>query len=78
MSGVTIGDGAVIAGSAVVTKSIPPFMVAGGVPAKMIRYRTWHSVKWWDWPIEKLAEGIPVLISRDIEALILFDKEWKG
>lgn len=37
LKGVTIGEGAVIASGAVVTKNIPPYTLAGGVPAKVIR-----------------------------------------
>ena len=39
MGGVNIGDGAVVAAGAVVTKNVPPYAVVGGVPAKIIRYR---------------------------------------
>lgn len=39
VSGVTIGDGAVIAAGAVVTKDIPAYMIAGGVPARVIKER---------------------------------------
>lgn len=43
LKGVTIGDGSVIAAGSVVTKNIPPFCLAGGVPAKVIRENvTWH------------------------------------
>lgn len=39
VDGVTIGQGAVIGAGSVVTKSIPPYAVAVGVPAKVVRYR---------------------------------------
>ena len=39
MSGVHIGQGAIVAAGAVVTKDIPPYAIVGGVPAKIIRYR---------------------------------------
>ncbi|VTN14680.1 Chloramphenicol acetyltransferase [Raoultella terrigena] len=39
MPGVTIGEGAVVAAGAVVTKDVPPYAVVGGNPAKFIKYR---------------------------------------
>ena len=84
LSGVTIGDGAVIANSAVVTKDVRPFSIVGGVPAEFIRYRysahnlkNWDKLTWWDWPIEKLAKAIPLLLSEDINALAEFHRGWE-
>lgn len=60
-SGVTIGDGAVILANAVVTKDVPPYAIAGGVPAKVVRYRfapeiiqQLLNIAWWDWPEETI------------------------
>lgn len=39
MDGVTIGRGAIVGAGAVVTKDIPPYAIAGGVPARVIRFR---------------------------------------
>lgn len=39
LSGVTIGQGAVVAAGSVVVKDIPPYAIAGGTPAKVIKYR---------------------------------------
>lgn len=39
LKGVTIGRGAVIAAGAVVTKSIPPYCIAGGIPARVLKMR---------------------------------------
>jgi virginiamycin A acetyltransferase len=69
-SGLEIGDGAVIGSGAVVTKSVPPYAIVAGVPAKVIRYRfdaqiieKLQRLKWWDWEREKILEYWPVLSS---------------
>lgn len=63
LDGITIGDGAVIGAGAVVSKNIPPYAIAVGVPIKIIKYRFNHDqiskllhIKWWDFEGEKLKD----------------------
>ena len=48
LDGITIGNGAIIAAGAVVTKDIPPYSIAAGVPAKVIKYRENKQTNWWN------------------------------
>ena len=77
LSGVTIGDGAVIGANSLVTKDVEPYMIVGGNPAKPIRKRFDQQtidkllrIKWWDWDIEKIKRKVPDLLSDQIEQFL--------
>jgi tetrahydrodipicolinate N-succinyltransferase len=81
MAGVNIGDGAVIAAASVVTKDVPPYAIAGGVPAALIRYRFPEKtierllrVKWWELELAQLS-GLPF---RDVERCLDMIEEIKA
>lgn len=77
MPGVSIGDGAIVAAYSVVAKDIPPYSVAGGNPARVVKKRFEDDeliemllrLRWWDLPGEELAEMIPLLCSPELEAV---------
>ncbi|WP_100074725.1 type B chloramphenicol O-acetyltransferase [Chryseobacterium camelliae] len=76
MSGITVGDGAVIGSRALVTKDVEPYAVIGGNPAKTIKKRFSEEhieklleMQWWHWDEELLKKAIPLLCDRNIDAL---------
>ena len=75
MGGVKIGNGAVIGAKAVVAKNIPPYAIAVGNPARVIKYRfdaetikKFLAVKWWNWSLEKIADNFPLM--NDVEKFL--------
>ena len=77
LSGVKIGDGAVIGANTVVAKSIPPYSIAVGNPSNVTRKRFSDGqiekllvIKWWNWENEKIEENIPLLLSGQIDEFL--------
>ena len=77
MSGVRIGDGAVIAANSVITDNIDSYSIAGGNPARHIKYRFDRvmikillKIKWWDIEESQLNCLLPYLCSNDIDGFL--------
>lgn len=74
LSGVNIGDGAIVGANSVVGSDIPPYSIAVGNPAKVIRKRFDDELvglmlefRWWDKSIEEIKSLIPLLSCSDLE-----------
>lgn len=70
LSGVIIGDGAVVAAQAVVSKDVLPYHIVAGNPAQVVKTRfptiiieKLLELKWWDWPEEKIKQKMDFLCS---------------
>lgn len=57
LCGITIGRGAIIAAGAVVNKDVPPYCIAGGVPAKPIKFK---------WTIDQIMEHESALYPEEV------------
>lgn len=77
LSGVTVGDGAVVAARAVVTRDVEPYSVVAGNPARHLRWRfdeasrtALRAAAWWSWPEEEIRRVVHLLCSGDVEAFL--------
>ncbi len=77
LSGVKVGDGAVIGADSVISHNVDDYEIVAGNPAKHIRYRfskeqigALERIRWWDWPIERIRKFVPLLESSDIDSFI--------
>ena len=65
LSGVKIGSGAIIGANSVVGGDIPPYAIAVGNPARVVKYRfdeetikKFMSIKWWNWELDKICANV--------------------
>lgn len=82
LPGVKIGDGAILAAGAIVTKDVEPYAIVGGVPAKHIKYRfpeemrkSFLRIKWWNWPVKKIKENLELFYQPEVFCKA-FDSEY--
>lgn len=85
MPGVHIGNGAIIGTNATVASHIPPYCIAVGNPAKVIRKRfdeetidLLEQLRWWDKPIEEIDTLMPILTTSDRETMKTLIREYLG
>jgi acetyltransferase-like isoleucine patch superfamily enzyme len=84
MSGVTIGDGAVVAARSMVTKDIEPYAIYGGNPARLIKkrfdeetVRSLLEIEWWNFSDDKIETLLPLMLSTDLAAFIVAARKVK-
>lgn len=77
LSGVVVGDGAVVGAHAVVTRSVRPYAIVVGSPAREVRRRFSDEqvarllkVAWWNWSDQKVRDAVQHLCNPDIEAFL--------
>jgi len=77
LSGIRIGDGAVIAARSVVTRDVAPYSVVVGAPARHIKFRFSQDtidallgIAWWNWPASEIKKAWPLLQSPDVDRFI--------
>lgn len=77
LSGVTIGDGAIIGAGSVVRHDIPPYAIVAGNPSRVAGFRfpteqieALLRLKWWDWPLDRISAHLDLLMSDDVAAFI--------
>lgn len=77
LSGVSIGDGAVVGAGSVVTRDVPPYAVAVGAPARVVRYRfdeetraRVRASRWWEWSDDEIRDRAE-LFRRPMDAALV-------
>jgi virginiamycin A acetyltransferase len=76
LPGITIGDGAIVAAEAVVSRDVPPYAVVAGNPARQVSSRfepdvveRLLTIAWWNWPVDKIGRNLDAVRGSDIHKL---------
>ena len=71
-----------IGANAVVRRDVPAYAIVAGVPGRIVRYRfaepvraAIEALRWWDWPLERLADAVPDMQNLPIEEFLA---RWSG
>jgi len=79
LSGISVGNGAIIASRALVTKNVEPYAIVASNPAKHVRYRfteraiaQLQEMQWWAWNDEQVKGAMKLLCSSDITGLYAY------
>lgn len=77
LSGVHIGDGAVISAGSLIVENVPPYAIVGGVPGKIIRMRfpgkeveQLTQIAWWYWDDDAIVKATTLLSSGELDSFI--------
>jgi acetyltransferase-like isoleucine patch superfamily enzyme len=78
MSGVQIGDGAIVGACSLVTRDVPPYAIVGGNPAKLIKMRfepgtieRLCALRWWDWEDARIEKYLPLLLDSRVDDFLV-------
>jgi acetyltransferase-like isoleucine patch superfamily enzyme len=82
LSGVHLGDGAVVGAGSLVATSVPPYAIAAGNPARVIKHRFAQDqieqlleIAWWNWPRPQVVEALPLLLAPNAQAFIAWCRQ---
>jgi tetrahydrodipicolinate N-succinyltransferase len=85
MSGVTVGDGAVVGAESCVTRDVRPYAIVAGNPAREVRRRfdddtvaKLLELRWWDWDDKDIATHVRLIEGSDVEAFVRSLEESPG